>query len=222
MDRNTIFDIDDTIVYTFKNAFRKSELVAREMNVCSPSKDEFSAVYGKYSFEECIRLLHPGINIEEYRKKYDLLRQIIPYEPIGHPDLVMQKLMDDNIGLGILTNGPENKTFLKLEAAGIAKAIREKLLFIFHDGNLEFKKPDSRCFAQAVEKIRKETGRTLDSLNIDYVGDCIDDFTAATGAGINFIGVLSGFTARETFIRAGIKPENLLNSVSELPNYYNI
>jgi len=221
MEKITIFDIDDTLVYTSKNALKKSQIAAGQMGVNPPSEEDFFAVYGKYSFEECVNLLHPGVDVVRYKKMYDDTRRIIPYEPIDSPSSIIGKLMDSGLGVGVLTNGPEDKTFLKLDALHICEDIRKKMLFVLHSGNLKHKKPNPECFLQAFDIIRQKTN-DINGVQIDYIGDCIDDYIAASRANIGFIGVLSGFTDKKSFIEAGAPSENLLNSIMDLPNYYKI
>jgi phosphoglycolate phosphatase-like HAD superfamily hydrolase len=51
------------------------------------------------------------------------------------------------------------------------------------------------------------------------VGDLTVDYFAARGAGIRFVGVLSGFHDKRRFLKEGLSAEHLLSSVSKLPEW---
>ena len=214
---NVIFDIDDTLVYTSKNAYKKAVVVAERMGLKSPTREEFFAVYGKFSFEECVVRLHPGVDLGIYKDEYDSTRRLIPYEKIGDVDEVLGVLQTNDCGTGILSNGSGLKIKLKLEALGVVGSIRERLLFVFHCDNNPYKKPDSRCFDPIFEHI--DRGHVE---NTFYVGDCLDDYVASMGAGLNFVAVTSGYTTRDSFIEEGLSDDRIIGSINEILPYFGL
>jgi phosphoglycolate phosphatase-like HAD superfamily hydrolase len=51
------------------------------------------------------------------------------------------------------------------------------------------------------------------------IGDHPDDYLAAHGAGIKFVGVLTGIYDRDDFSQHGLSPEEVIESVASLPEY---
>lgn len=211
-----LFDVDDTLVSTSSLAFEKTKLVANALGGKVPSDEEFFAVYGKLTFEDCIKKLFPGLDIEEYREVYESLRTELPYRPIGQPHVVFELLLENQFLLGVLTNGPGEKTELKLAAAGISAYIRAQFMCVLHSDNLLNMKPSPLCFDQALSGVNIERERVF------YIGDSIEDFTASSGAGVNFIAVLSGYTNRRVFDELGVDPKNIVDSIMEVPKYFGL
>lgn len=197
-DISLIFDVDDTLVQTSKTALKKDRLAAERLGLNQITEDDFYTCYGYLPFEQCVKIWHPEADIASYKKCYEQVKQVHPYRAIGNPGKTISGLMDNGNRVGILSNGNREKTDQKLTAAGIVNGIRDRLFFILCGDNLEFPKPDPRAFEKPVEMLRSPRNR------IYYVGDCVDDFRAAKGAQINFIGVLSGFTSKKSFIEAGL------------------
>ena len=75
-------------------------------------------------------------------------------------------------------------------------------------------KPDPEALERALEALRAERARVV------YVGDSVVDAEAAGSAGIRFVAVLSGVTARDAF--APHPSEAVLPSVRELPSWLGI
>lgn len=206
-----IFDVDDTIIHTSETAFIKAQEVADILGLQHPSFEHYFSVYGRFSFNDCVRELHPGINPLEYKKIYDSLKNKYPYKPIGNPGKIFEQLFKCGFEIGILSNGEGKKIEEKLLAAGIINGIREKLSFILHAENLLYLKPDHRCFDQTDTHFDEPRDKWI------YVGDCLADLRASTNAGIEFIGVLSGFTEKDAFINNGVNQKQLLRDIMEIP-----
>jgi phosphoglycolate phosphatase len=73
-------------------------------------------------------------------------------------------------------------------------------------------KPDPRALGPALEKLAP-----LVREEVVYVGDRPDDARAARGAGVGFVGVLTGTNGPACFERAGVERHALLDSVRGLP-----
>lgn len=82
--------------------------------------------------------------------------------------------------------------------------------------NLEYTKPDPRTFGKLLARIGYGTD---DHRNRLYTGDTIDDMRASTGAGLGFVGVLTGFSTREEFLEAGLDAGRVLETVAGLPGF---
>jgi len=215
--RLAIFDVDDTLVYTSKNAYKKAALVAARMQMTPPTREAFFTVYGRYDYEDCVRSLHPGVDLDAYKRNYDEAKKVIPYEPIGKVDSIFSDLLQNDFSLGILSNGPGYKTDVKLNMLKITGALRKKLLFVLHANNNSHRKPDPQCFDPVCSIINE-----MRISHAYYIGDCVDDLTASRGAGIHFIAVTSGYTSRETFIEAGLPASDIIGNINDVFKYFGI
>ncbi len=54
-----------------------------------------------------------------------------------------------------------------------------------------------------------------DKKTILYVGDALNDFYAARGAGLDFVAVTTGLTDKDSFAQAGVN--KVVTSLAELP-----
>lgn len=209
-DLSLILDIDDTLVQTSKTALEKERLVAEKLGLNRISDQDFFALFGLFPFEQCVARWHPGVDLEAYSTCYKQTKNLRPYRAIGNPGAVISGLIKTH-RVGILTNGSRQKTNEKLTAAGISDEIRQQLSFVFCSDNLGFRKPDPRVFEKAVAVLKSRPEQ------IYYVGDCVDDFKAASGANINFIAVLSGFTPKRKLIEAGVDESRIIPDIEALP-----
>jgi len=74
-------------------------------------------------------------------------------------------------------------------------------------------KPHPGCLLAAIERLGADPARVL------YVGDSVTDAETAARAGVSFVAVLSGVTAREAF--RGHEVAAFLGDVGELPAWLN-
>jgi HAD superfamily hydrolase (TIGR01509 family) len=202
-----VFDVDDTLVHTHRVGLRKSQLAARALGLEPPGEEAFVAIFGRLSFEECIRVWHPAVSVARYAEVYDEQARVVPYEPVEGARETLEALLRRNVRVGVLTNGNARKTTAKLEAVGVAGS---RLDFVCHADNQLSPKPDPAAFARLVAEHGVDPCATV------YVTDYPDDCRASATVGIASVGVLTGIWARDDFVAAGVRPEWVLPSVAGL------
>lgn len=178
-----VFDVDDTLVYTFETAFLKTRAVARAMGVPPPSRQRFLADYGQRSFRECVEGWFPGTSAAYFDAVYSHQAWAISDRPVTRFADVQRRLSRRGIRVGVLTNGPRDRTLRKLKAAAVDLG---RLDFLFCAEHLPRLKPDPIAFLPVL----RTTGR--DPARHAYVADSPGDQVAAHGAGLAFIGVRTG------------------------------
>jgi phosphoglycolate phosphatase len=179
--RGVLFDVDDTLVLTARVGYKKCVVAAQRLLLKPPDERAFRAVYGQRDFADCVRYWHPELtDLTDYVAAYDSLAEEIPDVPAGDVVRVVAHLRTGGRRVGVLTNGPPNKTERKLRSVGLRAG---SLDGIWHAGNVAFKKPDPRCFAPALASWGLAPNEVL------FVGDAHTDEAAASAAGVRFLAV---------------------------------
>ena len=177
-----LFDVDDTLLYTFKNGFYKINAAAKECGYSPVSYNMYKLCYGQFTFQECLHIWFPFGNEIELSEAYDLQKSKFPYKPICNFGRLQDKLYSHGIRCGILTNGKRNaKLYEKLCCV---ESDFTQLIGIWGREDLPFTKPDSR----ALLPIKKLYPRSC----ITYFGDSYSDYQMCLEGNIQFVQVLSG------------------------------
>ena len=202
-----VFDVDDTLVFTARNGYRKCVEVARQLCLEPPSLEQFFTVYGQLPFAQCVKYWHPQLGcVAEYQALYDRLQPQFPDEPCGHAGRVVAAFKYRGLRVGVLTNGPEHKILRKLQAAGVDPAVLDGL---WHAGNLRYPKPDPRSFEPMLAQWRVQPAQVL------YIGDSLSDLEASTAAGLRFAAVLTG-SVPYTVYAERLPAHCILNDIDDL------
>ena len=169
-----IFDVDDTLVYTIKTAYKKTNKAGKKVFNLDLKKNEFINLYGKYNFEDCIKHWYDVENIDEFVKEYNNIK--MEYEFIGNLDKIFNELKKQNKIVGIVTNSTKEKTERKL------KEYSKLLDFIYYDAE----KPNIRAIRDIINKYNVRADEVL------LIGDSENDYQVSKEAKINFCAVNTG------------------------------
>ena len=177
-----LFDVDDTLLYTFENGYHKVNAAAKACGYSPVSFEQYKACYGKYSFYECLAIWFPGCNVLEMSKNYDSEKIHFPYKPICDFGKLQKTLDKKRIKCGILTNGKHNEKLY--EKLACVRAEISELVGIWGKEDISFPKPDPR----ALDPVK----RLWPEARIVYFGDSIHDYEMCKEGKILFVQVLSG------------------------------
>ena len=93
---------------------------------------------------------------------------------------ILELAKENNVKLGIITNGPSNHQWAKVNALGVEKWIPRENIIV--SGDLGINKPDVGIFDAMQEKLQ------LDAESLYYIGDSFEnDIVGANNAGWNTI-----------------------------------
>ena len=197
-----LFDIDDTLLYTSKNAYKKHCLICEKCWVSLTDRDYYFSLYGKKSITEMASILIPEISSDLYMKYYKEAWEVVPYDAIYNNIKTIFNLLKDKWYLiGILTNWNEEKTTKKLDFLWI----KDDCSFIFHWDNMQYNKPSPKVFDEVKE-----------FKDIIFVWDSLEDYYSARDAGICFYAMLTWFTKFDDFINAWLNAEFIYKDVISL------
>lgn len=157
----------------------------------------FSDIFLELFGEDCEKILTNYRETASY-KNY--------FQTLGAVNFV-NKIAKKGIIQGIVTNR------IKMADKRLKQAGFMDFNFIFEPLSKEQAKPNPECFMQAL-KLLKNKG--IDTQQIIVIGDHIDDYLAAKGAGLDFCAVLTGSVLKEDFMNLGLKENKIFNSLEEL------
>lgn len=169
-----IFDVDDTLVYTIKTAYKKTNKAGKKVFNVDLKKNEFINLYGKYNFEDCIKHWYNVENIDEFVKEYNNIK--MEYEFIGNLDKIFNELKKQNKIVGIVTNSTKEKTERKL------KEYIKILDFIYYDAE----KPNITAIKDIMNRYNVRADEVI------LIGDSENDYQVSKEAKINFCAVNTG------------------------------
>lgn len=191
-----LFDIDDTLVKTWQVKWRQHKYVAQKYYGIDLTDDVIMAHWGEpFDMHTATFYNHAG-TAEERRANFLRHELEFPKDYQPYATEVVHELYSRGVTLGLITS-------MHMEGARIDL---NNLQFPFNyflvqqgSDTAQHHKPDPRVFEPALQQL----GAIGITDRIVYIGDAINDFYAAHGAGLDFIGVTQGFAAHDQFRAAG-------------------
>ena len=190
-----VFDVDDTLyeqIVPFKNAYKSlfdMDIDMEQFYLLSRyySDVKFEASrngemtmdeYHIYRIQEAARDLGVFLTDEQalnMQKEYKKNQQKLQMSDITINILELAK--KNNVKLGVITNGPSEHQWAKIDALGVEKLIPRENIIVSGDLGI-INKPDVRIFDAMQEKLQ------LDTESLYYIGDSFEnDIVGANNAG---------------------------------------
>ena len=189
-----VFDVDDTLyeqIVLFENAFRslfdididmeKFYILSRYYSdvkfEASRNGDMTMDEYHIYRIQEAAKDLGVWLSDEQalnMQKEYKKNQQKLQISNITISILELAK--ENNVKLGIITNGPSEHQWSKVKALGVERWIDKENIIV--SGDYSINKPDVKIFEIMQEKLK------LPNDSLYYIGDSLEnDIVGATNAG---------------------------------------
>lgn len=176
-----VFDLDDTLIYTYKNYYKRVKKAAKLIFNVNITKKRFDKFYGKPGFKENMKLLLEKKDIDNFIECFNELVKENKYQKIIS-DKYLDKLRKEGINIGIISNALREKNTIKMNHANIEYFFN----FIYSFEDLKNPKPDTEIIDKIIDEkkyLRSE---------IMYVGDSVIDMEFANDAYICFVPVRTG------------------------------
>ena len=210
--RAALLDLDDTLLKTAEIKWAHHKAVAAQYGITLT--DETLARYWGMPFDHMIGYLYNHADtVENMRAANRALEARFPKEIQSDTIAVLGKLAMHGIVAGIVTS--TNTAFAEADLRRL-HVPEDAFLFVQGAEATPYHKPDGRVFDPALARL-SELG--IRGSEILYVGDAAMDHEAAVNAGIQFLGVATGFVSREQFQERGAQA---INRLGELPAYLGI
>jgi len=205
-----IFDFDDTLVESRAAKWNQHKYVAKKFYNIDVTEEELLKQWGKplnilvgelYQNSDTLENMYAALTStkDDFQKK-------IYKESIN----TVNKLLENNIKVGVIS--ATTKFFLIEDLKRFGFPI-DKFSIIQGADETPVHKPNPDVFLPLFEKyLNKE----IEKNEIVYIGDSIDDFKAATDAGIDFIAVTTGLYSDIDFKKLGAK--NITKGIHEIIN----
>lgn len=196
MIKAVIFDLDDTLVRTSESKFEAVKYCGKKFYNLSISTETIKAHWGKplpIFFRDVFGNVDHEDNIV---LNYYAIRDQFPTALYEDTVSSISKL-SKKYHLGILTSATRHIVIADL------KSVSFPLNYLMHIQTCEdtdIHKPDPKVF-DPILKILAEKNITVEETM--YVGDSIQDFYAARGRGLHFIGIADRLTPKKVFYDKG-------------------
>ncbi len=206
------FDGDGTLIDSYEEGIRAHKIVAEEMGLVF-SEEKVKKYWG-HAWIKFLEKMWPGIDAKEFERLFlkmgfnDIKLPLVP----GMNEVLLQ-LKKKEYFLGLITNRMEDSLWYSYGLSGLEL---EKFDIIFGRKANSFSKPNPLVFMVPISLAFKNG---ICENEIIYVGDTLIDYEATQGTGMSFVGVLTGPLKRKDFIEAGVKKENIIKSVKQLPKF---
>jgi phosphoglycolate phosphatase-like HAD superfamily hydrolase len=207
--RAVIFDLDDTLLKTARIKWVHHKAVAAQYGV--ELTDETLARYWGMPFDQMIGYLYNHADsVDNMRAANRALESQFPKEIHDNTIEVLDRLALHGIVAGVVTS--TNTEFATTDLRRL-QVPDEAFLFVQGAEVTPYHKPDGRVFDPALGRLA-ELG--IGQSEVLYVGDALMDHEAAVSAGLQFMGVATGFVSIEQFQEVGAPA---IARLDELPAY---
>jgi HAD superfamily hydrolase (TIGR01549 family) len=205
-----IFDFDDTLVKSGPIKWAHHKAVAKEFYDLELTDATLKTHWGK-PFDQMIgHLYQQADTVENMRAANYSLEHRYPKTLIPDAHTTLDRLHQAGLKLAVLS--AMNRDIVFNELVRFDFPVND-FLFIQGAEDTPAHKPDPAVFAPALSALAKLKISPEHTL---YVGDALSDFYAATGAGLHFLGVTTGFVTQAEFDAAGAKSAPNLTKLVEL------
>ncbi len=209
MIKAIIFDVDNTLIDTGEISTKAYIETAKQLGLKRVPARKIKKFYGIPS-HIIIKKLWPKVNVKKFQQiehKKILTRKV---KQISGAKQVIKSLYKE-YKLGLLSSKTRVLMYPHLKQINLPTRFFK---FIHSADDVKFHKPDPRVFSKAL-KILKEIKKN----EILCIGDSIHDAIAARKAKLNFVAVLTGVYTKKNFRKLGLKKENVLKSIRNLPSW---
>ncbi|MBU5689191.1 MAG: HAD-IA family hydrolase [Candidatus Aenigmarchaeota archaeon] len=201
-----LFDLDGVLIDSPDAIWKAHNLAAKKLGYPTCKREEIYRLIGM-KWDDLIAVLIPEADIELFKKTVnEMNKKVYKYvKLLGNAKKTLKELKKRGFKLALVSGS--NKSY--------ADEVLNKLKFDFslidvrvHAEDTEKHKPDPDPILFALKKLKVKPQEAI------YVGDSLLDYRAAKAAGVNFIGVLSGVTMIEEFLRNNVI--YVIKDISEL------
>ncbi|MEM5799678.1 MAG: HAD-IA family hydrolase [Candidatus Aenigmatarchaeota archaeon] len=206
-----LFDLDGVLVDSPDAIWKAHNLAARKLGYSTCKKEDIYRLIGM-KWDDLIATLIPEADVELFKKTVNEISKKVynNVKLLGNAKKTLKELKKRGFKLALVSGS--NKSY--------ADNILKKLNFDFslidvrvHAEDTGRHKPDPDPILLALKKLKVKPKEAV------YVGDSLLDYRAAGAAGVNFIGVLSGVTMIEEFLRNNVV--YVIKDIGELLKHLN-
>lgn len=207
--KSIVFDHDDTLLGTISAKWAQHKFIAKTFYDKDLKDEEILLHWGK-PLTVLIKMLYGTDNIDMAMSYNICTRKDFPKQLFSDTIKTLTTLRKNSIKIGLVTA----TTFSSLENDFTTLNIPRQLFdYIQTEDDTIYHKPDSRVFEPTLKWLAKQGIQTDEVI---YVGDSLNDMKAAQGAGLQFIGVGTGLVTPDEFKQNGVNAIKGLKEIIQL------
>jgi len=202
-----LFDLDGTLIDSLDLHIEAFQWVLNQLGK-SVARETLEPLMGRTP-QDIIKQFFADMSREELlhaaRLKEDKLAEIIDHVYVyPHIQPFLQELKRLGLKLIVISSTHKKLVEILLQKAGLLPYLDD----IVSGDEVKNGKPDPEPFALGVQKAKSISSKAV------AIGDSVHDYQSAIAAGVNFIGILTGKTEKQTFVEYGLT--NLISNINEL------
>jgi len=214
--KKVVVDCDGVLIDSVAYGIEDIQMIAQSFEIPVPRESDLKASWGPI-FKVFLKKFMPGITLEMYLERRRELGRDKIFPPRIEGARRSLALVASKYPLSLISN---REILTLTQILGGLEFQMDLFRFIQSASDTEHHKPDPRVFAKLIKFLASDG---IPKEDILYVGDHMVDLEASVGAGLKFVGVLSGgLTSRDEFLRAGVPPEHILESIRDVPEFLGI
>lgn len=206
--RAWIFDYDGVLVDSSVICMQEIIATAQNLGIKIPTMKLLKDLWGR-PYDLLLKDLWPN---KKDRKRFyessnapETERELFP-----HVKDLVNLLYDHGVFVSIVSSRRKNSLIQNLEESGL-----DLLSFVLIQGleDCAYHKPDSRVFDNALGIFANQG---IQKNEIVFVGDTLIDLEASKGFEIDFLGVCSGATTKDEFLKHGVPEHMIVRSPADI------
>ena len=210
-----IFDLDDTLIHTFKTATKRYyPRFAEILGVCYPGNEVVRQHWGEKLFTSLERIFGVSVDQNKAIETLQLLNKESPVEPIDGVHRILDILRKHKKFIGLYSSS--HPSLMNLCIHNSLSCKKEDFDFIFSTVEQKIEKPSPHIVFIMMDKYRHVFGNDIQLDKVLLVGDSVADYITAKNASVNFAAVLTGPVGRKEFLNAGLDSKCIFPSVKEV------
>ena len=205
-----LFDLDGVLIDSPDAIWKAHNLAAKKLGYPTCKREDIYRLIGM-KWDDLISVLIPEVDLELFKKTVNDISKIIykKVNLIGNAKNVLKKLKKMGFKIGIVSGS--NRIYCDEQLKRLKVNIDLFDVKVNAEDTLKHK-PDPDPILFALKKLNVKPEQVI------YIGDSLIDYRSAKSAGVNFIGVLSGVTMIEDFLRNNVI--YVMKDISELPDHF--
>ncbi len=186
------FDFDDTLVNTIGPKWAQHKHIAKTYYGKDLSDEEITAHWGK-PLSALLQLLYETNDAAQALSYNTLMRPHFPKQLHSFALETLEHLKSQGKKIGLVTATTRSNVLYDFERMQFPSNLFD---YVQTEEDTQHHKPDPEVFKPALNFLEQHQILPHETL---YVGDHLNDMRAATGAGMQFIGVATGLISVEEF-----------------------
>jgi phosphoglycolate phosphatase len=208
MIKAVIFDLDDTLVDTKKAKFKAIQFAGKKFYNIDINDELLNSHYGK-PIREFFDIVFKHVeNVDLILKNFMTIRDQYPSLPFPDTIEVVDQLLKKYV-ISVVSSAARQMVLNDLKVAQLPV---DQFKMILSADDTKFHKPDPRVFDPMIGYFSKFN---IIPKEIAYVGDTINDYKAAFGAGLYFCGIAGRTTTKSEFAE---NKSDFITDIRQLPD----